>query len=191
MDGQHKDTCGVNPDTPMWKVFIFENQFRLHFEPQLKQIRLDVKTLQSKIDQAINTNQLTEKETKYWNDQIAKYNIWIRKFERTFTKQKPIKRSRFLRSDKQLLEQASDGKEGWYQVKGNNPLWAPESKSNWLGLCNIYKYVIKSIRKDRQNFSMKDCSKKSRSNCSTPCHYTTASGCHFNLASVKPGYSLQ
>lgn len=191
MAGQHPDTCGVDPTQPLWKQFIYKNQFELHFGPQLQQIKLDVKTLQSNIDDAIGANQLSPKETKFWNDQLAKYNIWIRKFERTFTKQRPIKQSRLLRSDKLLLETAFDGEIGWYQVKGQKPLLAHETRANWIGLCDVYKYVVKSIRKDRQNFSMRQCGKKSRSDCAAPCHYTTASGCHFNIASVKPAYSLQ
>lgn len=191
MAGQYPETCGVNPDSKGWNTFIYKNQFRLHFEPKLKKVKLDVNTLQSNIDQAIRSNQLSSKETSYWNDQLAKYNIWIRKFERTFIKQKMKQQSQYFIFNKQMLEASPDGEEGWYQTKGKSPQWAPKSRQDWDGLCNIYNYVIKSIRKDRQNFSMRWCGKKSRSDCASPCQYTTSSGCHYNVASIKPSYSLQ
>lgn len=183
---RYTSTCGVNPQTTGWNVFIYTNQFKLHFEPQLNKVKLDVKTMQSNIDNAIRTNQLTESETNYWNERLAAYNIWVRKLERTFLKQKKSPTSNYLQTSND-----SDAKIGWYQIKGKKPQYAPESKANWLTLCAIYRYVEKSIRKDRKNFMMRACNKQSRSSCSSPCQYTKLSGCHFNEAGIKPVMALQ
>lgn len=163
------------------------------FTPRFNAIQKKRSNLRNAIDIVESKQELSQSQVVFWNSQLSKYDVWLRKLNRSFMNQKQDKKNGgfFTRGAKLLVRAPiGEGEVGWYQVRGKAPALATRSNEEWSGMCKIYDYVEKSLSKDIRNFQMRGCGKLGRSKCRSPCQKTGLSGCHYEEASVQPAYQL-